>query len=131
MGTRKKETDPIRVAAASQRVRNRNQVVVVDPNHVIRRDDLFELGGKVIVDPHVSGEIPPRKLGEVKPEVQDWPQHPVGETVVILMVVLLGEIGDHIGHIFVGDRMHRNVPLGNGLAAPAEPHASITFQCWP
>jgi hypothetical protein len=29
----------------------------------------------------VSGEIPPRKLGEVEPEMQDRPQHPVGEIV--------------------------------------------------
>src|ERR1035438_4238213 len=47
------------------------------------------------------------------------------------MVILLGEIGDDIDHIFVGDRMHRNVPLGNSLAAPAKPHASVTLERWP
>src|ERR1700683_1957430 len=124
----KEETDPIDVAAASQRVRDRNQVVVVDPDHVIGYDYLFELGGKMIIVPHVSGEIPPRKLGEVKPEMQDRPQHPVGETVIILVVILLREIGDHIDHIFVDDSMHRNVPLRNNLAAPAEPHASVTLE---
>ena len=84
-----KEADPVGVAAASQRVGDRDQVIVVHPDQVVGLDDPLELGREMIVDPHVAGEVAPRELGEVEAEVEDRPQHPVGEAVVIFLVVVV------------------------------------------
>jgi hypothetical protein len=51
-------------------------------------DDLFELCREMIVDPEISAEIPARKLGEVQPVMQDWPQHPIGKAAVVFFKAL-------------------------------------------
>ena len=43
--------------------------------------------GEAGVDPQVAAEIDRGELGEIDPVVQDRPQHPVGEAVVIFLVV--------------------------------------------
>ena len=40
-------------------------MVVMDPNKIIFLNDLFELGGEVIVDLEIPAEIPMCKLGKV------------------------------------------------------------------
>ena len=100
----------------------------MDPDEVIGFDDLFEFGRKMFVRPHVSGEIAPRELGEIEPEMQNRPQHPVGEAVVVFLIVLLGEVGDHIGDVLVVHRVHLDIRARHSLAAPAEPHAPVALQ---
>ncbi len=85
----KEKADPVGVAAAAQRVRDRDEVIVMDPDEVIGFDDLSELGCEMIVHSHVSGEIAARELGEIEPEMQDRPKHPVSEAVVVFLVVVL------------------------------------------
>jgi hypothetical protein len=80
-----KKTDPVGVAAPSQRVRDRDQVIVVHPDQVVLPDYFFELGREMIIDPEISAEIPTRELGEIKPVMQNRPQHAVGEAVVIFL----------------------------------------------
>ena len=67
------KADPVAMPTAAQRVRDGDQVVVMDPDQIIVRDDLFELGREVIIDPEISAKIPARELGEVQPIMQDWP----------------------------------------------------------
>jgi hypothetical protein len=86
----KEEADAVGMAATAQRVRDRDQVIVMDPDEVVGLDDLFELVGEKIVHPHVSGEITPRELGEIEPKMQDRPQHSVGETVVVFLIIFFG-----------------------------------------
>ena len=124
----KEEADAVGMAAAAQRVRDRDQVIVMNPDEVVGFDDLFELGREMIVHPHISGEIAPCELREVQPEMQDRPQHPVGEAVVVFLVVVLGQIGDHVGDVLVADRVRLDIRARHGLAAPAEPDAAVALQ---
>ena len=55
--------------------------------------------GEQAVDPQVSGQIGPAEFGKVDPVVQNGPEHPVGEAVVIFLVVGILQVGDHIGHL--------------------------------
>jgi hypothetical protein len=124
----KEKADPVGVAAAAQRVRDRDEMIVVDPDQVIGLDDLFELGREMFVHAHISAEIPTREVGEIKPEMQDRPQDPIGEAVVVFLVVVLGEVGDHISNFFVRDRVQFDVRGRHDIAAPAEPHSPVTLQ---
>ena len=126
-----KEADPVGVAAASQRVGDRNQVIVVHPDQVVGLDDPLELGREMIVHPHVAGEVAPRELGEVEAEVEDRPQHAIGEAVVIFLVVLDREIGHDVGDVLLHHRVSFDLRLCDRLAAPTEPDAAVTFQCGP
>ena len=122
------EADPVGMAAASQRVGNRNQVIIVHPDEVVGLDDPLELGREMIVHPHVAGEIAPRELGEVEAEVQDRPQHAIGEAVVVFLVILDRKIGHDIGDVLLHHGVSFDLGLRDGLAAPAEPHSAATFQ---
>ena len=124
----KEEADAVGMAAAAQRVRDRDHVIVMNPDEVIGFDDLFQLGREMIVHPHVSGEIASCEFREVQPEMQDRPQHPVGEAVVVFLIFLLGKIGDHVGDALVADRVRLDIGAWHGLAAPAEPDAAVAFQ---
>ena len=105
-------------------------MVVVNPEQIIFFDDLFELGREVFIDPEVATKIPARELREIKPVVQDWPQHPIGETVVVFLKVVAREVGDDIFDVLVGDGSRFPLP-GGDLAAPTQPDATVLLQCWP
>ena len=124
----KKKADTVGVAAAAQRVRDRDEMIIVDPDEVIGLDDLFEFSREMFVHSHISAEIPTRELGEVEPEMQNRPQHPVGEAVVVFLVVLLREIGDHVGHVLVRDRMHLDVLA---CARPCRSSRTTCHRCAP
>jgi hypothetical protein len=91
-----KKSDPVGVAASPQRVGNRVQVVVVDPDQIVALDDFFELGREVIVDPEISAQIPTRELREIEPVMQDRPQHPICEAVVVFLMIILRQVGDGV-----------------------------------
>ena len=48
------------------------------------------------IDAPIPAEIAPRKLSEVEPVVKDRPQNPVGEAVVIFLVIGGREVGHNI-----------------------------------
>ncbi len=75
----------------------RDQVIVVHPDDVVRLQDLHQLIREMFVDPHIAGQVAPREFREIEPVMEDRPQHPVGETVVILVKILRLEVGDDIG----------------------------------
>ena len=67
------KSDPVAAPTAAQRVRNGDQVVVMDPDQIIVIDDFLELGREMLIDPGISAEIPAREFGQVQPVMQDWP----------------------------------------------------------
>ena len=73
-----------------------DEVVVVDPDDVVGPQDLGELGGKVLVHAEIAGEVAAGEFGQVDAIVQDRPQHPIGEAVVVFLVVLLRQVGDDV-----------------------------------
>src|SRR6516225_9299758 len=103
-------------------------MVVMDPNQIISLDDLFELGGEMVIDPEIPAQIPAGELGEVQPIMQDWPQHPIGKAAVIFLKVVLRQVSDYIFDVLVSDEARFKLTRGRNLAAPAEPDASVFLE---
>src|SRR6187200_56416 len=80
---------PVVMAALAQCIRDGDQMVIMDPDQIVFRDDLFELSRKTIINPEISAEVPGRELCEIEPVMQDWPQYSVGNAAVIFVKVLV------------------------------------------
>ena len=119
--------DPIGMASPPQRVRNRDEVIVVDPDQIIIFDDFLEFCRKMIIDPEIPAEIPKRKLGKVKPIMQYRPQHPIGEPVIVFLIVVLGQICDDVFDVLVFDGTRSELVLRPNLSAPSKPHAAVVL----
>ena len=129
-GDVQKESHAVGMAAPTQHRRDRDHVVVVDPDQIVFLDDLLELGGEVLVDAKVAAQIAAREFRKVEPVVQDRPQHAIGETVVIFLKIVAREVGDDIFDVLVLDGSR--FPLAGGdFAAPAQPDAAILLQSRP
>ena len=123
--------DPVGMAAPPQGICDRDQVIVVDPDEFVSRDDFFEFGREMIVDAEISAEVTARKLGEVQPIMQNRPQHPIGETVIVLLIIVFGEVGNDVLDVLVFDRSRPQLFPRPDLSAPSEPDAAIVLQRWP
>jgi len=67
------ESNPVAMPTAAQRICDRYEMVVMDPDQIVSLDDLFEFGGEMIIDLEISAQIPTRELRQVEPVMQDWP----------------------------------------------------------
>ncbi len=63
----------------------------------------------MLVDTHISTEIATRELGHIQPVMQNRPEHSIGESIVIFLVVLFGQIGQDIRLIAALNRSDRDV----------------------
>src|SRR5262249_57880413 len=89
------------MSSPPQGVRDRDQMIVVDPDQIVLFEDFFEFGREMIVDPEIPAKVAARKLGEVQPVMQDRPQHSVGETVIVFLIVMFGEVGNYVFDVLV------------------------------
>ena len=69
----KKKTDAIVVPALAQGLGERDQVIIMHPDEVIRREHLVQPAREVIIDPQIATQIAARELGEIDAVVQDRP----------------------------------------------------------
>src|SRR5258706_8216160 len=60
--------------------------------------------------------------------MQDRPKNPIGETVIILLIVGFGEAGDDVGYVAVVNGRDRDILVGRDHSAPAEPDTALTFE---
>jgi hypothetical protein len=60
-----KESDAVAVPTAAQRFCDRYEMVVMNPDQIIFLDNLFELGGEMIIDFEIPTEISVRILGKI------------------------------------------------------------------
>jgi membrane glycosyltransferase len=67
------EADPVGVAEFSQRIGDRNEMIIMDPDDVVFGDDLCKLGREMLVHPEIAAQIAPREFGEIEPIMQDRP----------------------------------------------------------
>ena len=116
--------------ALPQLLGDRNQVIVVNPDQVVGLEDLRQLGREMLVHPEITCEVAPIELGQIDAIVQHRPQHPVGEAIVIFLIVLLGEVGHDERALPLSDRARFDCTGGNDFAAPAEPHALHFVENW-
>jgi hypothetical protein len=82
----------------------------------------------VIVHPHVAGEVEAGEFRQIETVMQDRPKHPVGEAVVIFLVVGTAEIGGEICHPGMLHGARGQFVLRGDLAAPAEPKTVIALE---
>src|SRR5712692_4918249 len=120
--------DPVGMAPPPQRVRDRDQMIIMDPDQIVMRDDFFEFGRKVIIDAEISAEVAPRKLGEVQPIMQNRPQHPIGEPVIVFLIIMFSQVGDDVFDVLVLDGSRSQLLSRSDFSAPSEPHASVVLQ---
>src|SRR5262249_23800380 len=110
--------DPVGMASTPQGVRDRDQVIIVDPNEIIILDDFLKFDREVIIDPEIPAEVPTRKLSKIEPIMQYRPQHPIGETVIVFLKLVFSEIGDYVFNVLVFDRTRSQLVLRSDLSAP-------------
>jgi hypothetical protein len=122
------EADAVLVPAPPQLMSEGNEVIVVDPDGIIGSNELRQLAPKVRVDPQVARQVTAGKLGEVEPVVQDWPQNAIGKSVVELLVILLGEIRQHIRRVRPLYRLGRRFRIWHDASAPSEPQSWMALE---
>ncbi len=120
-----KEKPAVRHAERAQRVRERNQVIVVHPpDHVVRPEQRREPA----IHAAIAIVLVAIELDQVRAIVKRRPERRVGETVVVLVIVALDETDGRERHrpvLFQPDVLGRRV---EHVAAPAEPHAAGFLQ---
>ena len=72
-GDMQEKADAVGAAPAAQLFGDRNEMVVMHPDYIVGADELHQLGGEVVVDAEIAGEVAPGKLSEVDAIVQDRP----------------------------------------------------------
>ena len=78
-GNVEEEPDPVVEAHPAQIGGERDEMVVVDPDHVVRPEELGEPPGEEPVDAEIAGGVAPIEAGEIQPVVAHRPEGPVGE----------------------------------------------------
>ena len=81
------KADRVFVSPRSQQFGERQQVIVVHPDRVFRSDQRRQGFGEMSVHPEIAVKIDRSEFGQIDPVVEDRPQHPVGEPVVIFLKV--------------------------------------------
>ena len=127
-GDVEEEPDPVGEAQLAQIGGERDEMVVVDPDHVVRPDELGEPPGEELVDAEIAGGVAPIEAGEVEPVVAHRPERPVGKAVVEILEVALGEIRNRVFDVAEGVRLGLGLASLHGCAGPAEPQPAALLQ---
>ena len=125
------ETDLVAVPAVAQRLGERDQMIVVHPYDVVGFQQCFEVTREILVYSEIAAKIASREFGEIKPIVQDRPQHTIGKAIVEFLVVILAEIDCGKGDVFVRDGFHGPRHIFGNASAPAEPQAAVPLERGP
>ena len=118
------EADPVLEAALAQLLAERDQMVIVDPDQIVRLDQRRDRLGEALVDPLVAAAEAAVIFGEVDPIVEERPQGAVGIAVIIFVDVLLLEVDRRGGDAVVALQVDLAGELVGLLARPAEPDAA-------
>ena len=70
----------------------RDQMIVVDPDEVLRQQHRRQGARKHSVDAQISGEITPRELDERAAAMEQRPEHAVGVPDIVFVEILPREI---------------------------------------
>ena len=79
---------------------------------------------ELLVDAAVALEVAAVEVYERSAEMEERPEHPVGEAVVVLLEILLLQVERGVGDVADRLDLRRGGGLRRGLAAPAEPDAA-------
>ena len=123
-----KEPDLVLAAPGPQFATQRHEVVIVNPNDVVFAHERAQLVGKQPVHTQIPCRVGARIFLQIDAVVQNWPQHAIGQTVVILLKILGRKIHQRIRDLIHLDRSHFGIRLIVSLAAPAEPETISVLQ---
>ncbi len=126
-----KKSDLVDVAALAQRLRQRHQMIIMHPDHVVGPEQLLQMSGEEFIDAKIAAEIAAREFGQVEPVMQDRPQHAVGEAVVKFLVIVLAQIDGGVGDVVGLDDLGGLRIVVRDTPAPAEPKPAAPAQRWP
>src|ERR1700744_2312272 len=87
------EADPVRHALGTQRFGERDQVIVMSPDDVVRREQLDQLVREPCIDAPVTGVLFALITREIVAVVKDWPERRIREAAIVLVIVLARETG--------------------------------------
>ena len=123
------EADPVGEAHVAQLRGERDEVVVVHPDEVVRRQQRSEALGEELVGAEIPGRVAPGEAGQVEAVMADGPERPVGEAEIIVVQVALREVADRVGDradIVQLDRL--DVVALAGRAGPAVPQPAALLE---
>jgi len=125
------EPDRIPAAHRPQFGGERDQVVVVDPDHVAGLEQRLQAPGEQLVDPAVAGDRARLETGQVEPVVEHRPEDAVAVDAVVGIVVVAADVDRRQGHR--AGLVDVQVAFAGGAAiddaaAPAEPQAAGRVQ---
>jgi hypothetical protein len=123
-----KKPDPVAMTAIAKCLGQRQQVIIMNPDNVVGLQNLVQFGREALVDPHIAAEIAAREFRKIQPIMQNRPEHSVGVPVVIFLVVLFGEVGQHVRLMTMLNRADRHIRCGSDQTAPAEPNPRVSPQ---
>ena len=103
-------------------------MIVVHPDHVVGLEKGLQTVGEHLVDAEIARHLAAGELHEVEPVMQDRPQHPIGEAVVVLLEVAPRDVGGDVGDARMLELANLLLALGHGAAAPAEPDALVALE---
>ena len=120
--------DRIAMAAIAQHLRQRDEMVIVHPDHVVGSQPIVDLGGKERVHSPVAAEVAAREFRKVETVMQDGPQDPIGEAVVVFLIVRRREIRHDIRKAAFLDGAGSDVLVRRYRPAPAEPQTAVALE---
>jgi hypothetical protein len=98
------------------------------PNDVVPAQRVVELPGELLVHPEIAGCVAFRQIGEIETIMTDRPQHPVGETMIILLDIAARKVGHRIGERSKSPPLGRERALLAGFARPAKPKSTACLE---
>ena len=115
-GDVQEEADLVLEAHLAQFGGQRDQMVVVDPDDVVRLDQRRQPVGEEAVDAEIAGHFLAAIFGKIQPVMADRPENTVGKAVVIFLDVGIGQIRQRVGDLAL---------LVSSTAVPARCRRSI------
>src|ERR1700688_1882026 len=122
------EADFVLVAAITQRLGKRDEMIVMHPHHVVGLEKLLQIAGEKFIHPIITAEIAAREFGEIEPVMQYRPQHAIGKAVVEFLVIVLAQTDSDVGNVVALDGLGRLRIVIRNASAPAEPDAAAPSQ---
>ena len=127
-GNMQEETEPIAAAALAQFVAEREQMVILNPHHVVGLEQRRDHVGEARVDPLVTAREIALIFGQIDAVVEQRPQRPVGIAVIIFVDVLVFQVDRGGRHTLIDLIVDLAGERIDPFARPAEPQAVMLAQ---
>ncbi len=122
------KADPILDAQLAQFARQRNQMIIMHPNQIVRPNHRPEHLREIFVDRDIALELGAMKFDQPELVMQQRPQRAVGVTQIIFLIIRPAEIDRGESDVAAPRNLGGVGPGFGGLARPAEPDTAFRPQ---